>query len=117
VLAQRLNQAYYLTTVKLLKRLLTESGIRVSDVVRLLPHNMNHPGWRSICGMLRLPETRLFTTNISRKGHVYGCDAIINLVDLEQDEGAQPGPIVVYSMGYGACFGALLLDAFSGQAS
>lgn len=106
---RKLNQMYYLSAYKLLKRLLTESCYRTEDIKLILPHNVNLPGWRRILGNLRMSESQLYAPNISKIGHVFGCDGIINLHDAVSEGLLKKGDLyIVFSMGYGGCFGAAL---------
>lgn len=108
-MTERLNQMYYLVTHKLICRLLHENGFKVEDVKLLLPHNVNLPGWKRILANLRMSEDRLYFANIPRLGHVFGCDGVINLQDAEAAGRLRKGDLyIVYSMGFGGCFGAAL---------
>jgi 3-oxoacyl-[acyl-carrier-protein] synthase-3 len=106
---RKLNQMYYLSAYKLLKRLQTESRYRTEDIKLILPHNVNLPGWRRVLGSLKMSENQLYAPNISKIGHIFGCDGIINLHDAVREGLLKKGDLyIVFSMGYGGCFGAAL---------
>ncbi len=104
-----LNRIYYVTTFRLIAQLIEDSGVKRSDIKKILPHNVNAPGWQRIVRALGLDTETLFDDNIAAKGHIYGCDGIVNLRDCEDAGQLDSGQFfVIFSMGYGGTFGAAL---------
>lgn len=109
-LTQQFNNMYYLSTHRIISRLLRENNMNASDIRLLLPHNVNRTGWSRILRSLKLDESNFYGTNIFKKSHVYGCDGIINIVDsISESFIGNSDNYIVYSMGYGGCFGAALI--------
>lgn len=112
MLVRELNRQYFLITQKVIRRAATESGLELDRFRLLLPHNVNRTGWSATAGFLRRPADWVFTDNIAEKGHLFACDGLVNLVDAQRAGLLQPGdPYLMYSMGFGGCFGALALEA------
>jgi 3-oxoacyl-[acyl-carrier-protein] synthase-3 len=108
-LGDELNQMYYLSTYRLIARVIDESGLKRDQIARLLPHNVNLPGWNRLARALKLCKEALFSDNIPIKGHLYGGDGIVNLHDCEQIPLLKPDdPFIIFSMGYGGTFGTAL---------
>lgn len=99
--------SYTLQTCRLIKRLLADAGLHGKDLQKVLPHNLNLPGWRRVLQAVDIPQERLFTRNIAEKGHAMVCDGIMNLLDCPD---LVPGhPFLIYSNGFGGCSGGAIL--------
>jgi len=61
------------------------SGFTLDDYDLLLPHNADLPGWNSLCRAMRVPQERLYATNIYMRGHACCSDFPINLADAGLD--------------------------------
>jgi 3-oxoacyl-[acyl-carrier-protein] synthase III len=111
-MVRELNREYYMLTQRVIRRAATEAGRPLDQFRLLLPHNVNHRGWTATAGFLRRPVDWIFTDNIASKGHVFGCDGLINLTDAKAAGRIQDGdPYLMYSMGFGGCFGAIAFEA------
>ncbi len=108
-LAIALDRQYFLATHKVITGALRKSEVTVKDLCWLLPHNVNAPGWKGIAQGLQIELPRVFMRNIAEKSHLYGCDGLINLADLQLEGSLREGePYLIFSMGYGGFFGAAL---------
>jgi 3-oxoacyl-[acyl-carrier-protein] synthase-3 len=77
------------------------------DLVHVLPHHVNLPGWSRLMAMLSVPHERLFTTNFGRLGHVFGADPFINFHTASR---GQPGShSLLFSSGLAGCFAAMVI--------
>ena len=97
------NQRYYWTMISVIRSAIRKSGRTVGGISRILPHNLNLPGWKKVLGVLEIDESRLFASNIPSKGHVFSCDGMINLADCETLNAGEH--YAVYSNGFSGCFG------------
>lgn len=98
---------YFTAACRVIKLVTQAGGLRPQDVHRIIPHNLNLPGWRRILEFLRLPMDKLYTANFSRIGHVSVSDVIINLNHLGEVEA--DAPLVLCANGLGGFSGAALL--------
>ncbi|PMS38409.1 3-oxoacyl-[acyl-carrier-protein] synthase III [Trinickia symbiotica] len=57
------------------------SGVPVDGFAKILPHNADLRGWRSLCRAMNISAERLFEDNIFRRGHACCSDFAINLAD------------------------------------
>jgi 3-oxoacyl-[acyl-carrier-protein] synthase III len=104
----------YLYASRILREAVRASGVPLSEFGRLLPHNSDVRGWRSLCRAMRIPEDRLFIDNIGRVAHACCSDFAINLVDegfaaLERRE-----HIVAVQLSNMGAFGAITLHPPAG---
>ena len=67
--------------VRVIKGAIKRSGLTPSEIVKLVPHNVNRPGWRELAKRFSAAEDFVFDRNIAGKGHAYCSDVIINLLD------------------------------------
>jgi 3-oxoacyl-[acyl-carrier-protein] synthase III len=69
-------------TRKVMQEAATECGMTLKDFACILPYNSNQTGWNAFSKALGLPATAVFCDNIRKKGHAFGSDLAINLVDI-----------------------------------
>jgi 3-oxoacyl-[acyl-carrier-protein] synthase-3 len=98
---------YYWSAFTTMRAALQHARITHDQLVRVLPHHVNLPGWQRLMVMLSLSQERLFTTNFARFGHVFGADPFINLHTAPR---APPGShSLLFSSGLAGCFGAMVI--------
>jgi len=100
----------YLTLYKLVKNTIKDY-IELDKITKILPHNVNPAGLRQIERSLRVTNGMMFMDNISDKGHMYGCDGIINLIDCEGKHIHPEDYYIIISIGYGRAYGCALMQA------
>lgn len=84
-------------------------GIGVDDVQRLAHNNIFKPIVVLKEQQAGFRRDQLFLDNIARVGHVFVCDPLVNLVDLEQTGAIRSGDLVAMGSSVsGARFGALV---------
>lgn len=98
---------YYWSAFTTMRAALRQAGITANEVVQVLPHHVNLPGWQRLMTMLSVPQERLFSANFARVGHVFGADPFINF------RAAPHGPpgscSLLFSSGLAGCFGAMVI--------
>lgn len=100
----------YLTLYKLVRKTI-EGHVELNRIEKILPHNVNPSGLRQIERCLRISDGKMFMDNISDKGHMYGCDGIVNLIDCEGKYIHSDDYYLIISIGYGRTYGCALLQA------
>ncbi|MDC6167150.1 3-oxoacyl-ACP synthase [Paucibacter sp. XJ19-41] len=104
--AMEFIEGYYLSTAATLRRAVHDAGLEMSDIGAILPHHVGLTAWQKVMRFLRLPPERLHTDGFASKGHVFGCDAII---DFSEWKGGEDRPLVLYSNGLCGCYGAMVV--------
>jgi 3-oxoacyl-[acyl-carrier-protein] synthase III len=100
------DDRYYWSAFTTMRTALAQAGITGRDITHVLPHHVNLPGWLRLASMLGVPQERLFTSNFSRVGHVFGADPFINFSTSR----GQPGSwSLLFSSGLAGCFGAMVI--------
>ncbi|MDT8835894.1 ketoacyl-ACP synthase III family protein [Paraburkholderia fungorum] len=101
------DDRYYWSAFTTMRAALRQAGITGNELVHVLPHHVNLPGWSRLMTMLSVPQERLFTTNFGRLGHVFGADPFINFHTAPR---GQPGSCsLLFSSGLAGCFGAMVI--------
>ncbi|MEK6292864.1 MAG: 3-oxoacyl-[acyl-carrier-protein] synthase III C-terminal domain-containing protein [Paraburkholderia tropica] len=101
------DDRYYWSAFTTMRTALEQAGIASNEVIRVLPHHVNLPGWQRLMAMLAVPKERLFTANFARLGHVFGADPFINFHTAQQ---GQPNSFsLLFSSGLAGCFGAMVI--------
>ncbi|RDK01114.1 3-oxoacyl-[acyl-carrier-protein] synthase III C-terminal domain-containing protein [Paraburkholderia lacunae] len=101
------DDRYYWSAFTTMRAALRQAGIKGNQLVRVLPHHVNLPGWSRLMAMLSVPQERLFTANFGRLGHVFGADPFINFHTAPP---GQPGSCsLLFSSGLAGCFGAMVI--------
>lgn len=89
-----------------------DAGLAMDQVALILPHNVNRMSWRQVARTLGVPLDRVHLDTLSRIGHCYCADPLLNLADARAAGRVSPGDAVVLAtVGLGATFAALVLRA------
>lgn len=100
------NANYYISTIATMRSALSKAAVRREEVSWLLPNHVRLPAAHKLMDMLRLSSASLYTANFAAKGHVFGADPFINLVDSRP----APGDIALLcSTGTSGCYGAAVI--------
>lgn len=73
------EKKYISETASVILELLNNAFIRLSDIKLILPHNVNVPTWQKIAKALQFPIEKIYLNNISKMGHTFCSDHLINL--------------------------------------
>ena len=108
---EELLAAYFPLAQRVILRCLEEAHRTVGDVTWFVPHNVNRRSWTILAQLLGVPETAIWSENISRIGHTVSCDHVINLRDMERAGVLAPGDLLVlFTFGFGATWSCMLLE-------
>jgi 3-oxoacyl-[acyl-carrier-protein] synthase-3 len=104
--------SYFPTAVHAIWRGLESAGWRADDVDWVIPHNVSARSWEVLLRLAHLPNAKLWTRNIARRGHALAGDNFINLRDAIEAGDLRPGQrALLFSYGYGAHWTALAVEA------
>ena len=77
-----------------------------------MPHNVSARSWEILLRLSGLPNARLWTDNIARRGHTLAGDNFINLRDALAAGAVTPGQkVLLFAYGFGAHWTGLALEA------
>jgi 3-oxoacyl-[acyl-carrier-protein] synthase III len=104
--------SYFPTAVHAIYRGLESANWRAEDVDWVIPHNVSARSWDVLLRLARLPNAKLWSCNIARRGHALAGDNFINLRDAIEAGDLRPGQrALLFSYGYGAHWTALAVEA------
>jgi 3-oxoacyl-[acyl-carrier-protein] synthase-3 len=104
--------SYFPTSKHVIERTIAAAGWRAADVDWIIPHNVSLRSWELLLALLGLPNARLWSDNIARRGHSLAGDNFINLRDALDGGAVRPGQkLVLFSYSYGAHWTALAVEA------
>ncbi|MDC6167154.1 3-oxoacyl-[acyl-carrier-protein] synthase III C-terminal domain-containing protein [Paucibacter sp. XJ19-41] len=110
--AQQYSLSSARTMQTLASRTLERAGLQASQLRAVLPHNGNLHFWRRFGRQFGLGEECLFSDNIGRSGHIYGCDALINLHDCLRQGRLNAGDhYLIGAIAFGRSYGCAVLRA------
>lgn len=101
------DDRYYWSAFTTMRAALRQAGVHADQITCVLPHHVNLPGWRRLMAMLGIAQSRLFTHNFARIGHVFGADPFINFQDSEEKVVGERS--LLFSSGLAGCFGAMVV--------
>ncbi|GAA3761459.1 3-oxoacyl-[acyl-carrier-protein] synthase-3 [Spinactinospora alkalitolerans] len=107
---QRFGQVYAPEFADVIRQAVAEAGLGLSDIDRIIPHNVNLISWRQVIKELKIDPELVFLDNVPRLSHCYSSDVFVNYTTL-RDEGrlVEGRNYVLASVGLGATFGAMVL--------
>lgn len=110
----RFSDHYFPFILRALHAALNHFDVTPETLSWLAPHNVNISSWNKILAEIDLPKNKVLLENISKYGHCFGADPFINLSTLLQQERVHSGDkILLASVGMGATFSSLLIQADS----
>lgn len=89
------------------------AGLRIADIGRILPHNVNLVAWRQVCRRLGFPVARVVLDNVATHGHMFCADTFVNYRTARRQRLLRPGePYVMAAAGagLGAVFSAMVFE-------
>mgnify|MGYP001549785595 CR=1 FL=1 len=101
------DDRYYWSAFTTMRAALGQAGVTGNELVHILPHHVNLPGWQRLTAMLSVPRERLYTANFGRIGHVFGADPFINFHSAPR--GQPDSCSLLFSSGLAGCFGAMVI--------
>jgi 3-oxoacyl-[acyl-carrier-protein] synthase-3 len=104
--------SYFPTAVHAIYRALENANWRAEDVDWVIPHNVSARSWDVLLRLARLPNAKLWSCNIARRGHTLAGDNFINLSDALAAGAVTPGQkVLLFAYGFGAHWTGLALEA------
>ncbi len=100
---------YPAALAKVIETAVARAGLRMDDIARIVPHNVNTVAWQRTCRRLGYPIERVVLDNLPTTGHVYCADAFLNTTRADLGPGDR---YVMAAAGAapGATFSALVLE-------
>ena len=104
--------SYFPTARHVMLKTIADAGWAPGDVDWIIPHNISLRSWQILCGLIRLPNARIFTDNIARHGHTLAGDNFINYRDAIDGGCIEQGQrVVMFSYGFGAQWTGVAVEA------
>lgn len=73
------DQHFIQQMADIILEVISESKLFLNQLALILPHNVNIPTWKKIAATLRCSIEKIYTNNISKFGHCFCSDHLINL--------------------------------------
>jgi 3-oxoacyl-[acyl-carrier-protein] synthase-3 len=103
---------FYLHLFRLANKLLSDAGLRLSDVDHFIYSNISRRDREGFRRMVGLPEGGLPHTRMNELGHTFASDLVINYADMRREELIRPGQLLLFaSAGIGFTWGVTLARA------
>lgn len=94
-----------------LRRIVKESGLLLSEISCILPHNVNVLTWMKVAEALNFSIDKVYLKNIRRYAHCFCSDQVINLSDAVIDGVINKGDYyLMAACGVGFYFGAAVFQ-------
>ena len=102
--------AYFPTARAVIEKLLTDCGLRPTDVDVVVPTGVNHSSWDILLRMVGIPADRLHR-NLPSFGHTITADSFLYLQELRRrGEVPRGARLLMFTYGFGSSWCALLLE-------
>lgn len=102
----------------LMRGLVRESGLRLSDISLIIPQNISKLVWQFYCHKLDFPIERVFLKNCGGVGHTGDVDIPRNISDVLSGELLKPGQFaILYGLGTGTSWNAVLVTSTAASMS
>ncbi len=104
--------SYFPTARFVAERTIDMAGWSRDDVDWIIPHNVSLRSWQILSGLLRLPNAKLWSENIAKRGHTLAGDNFINYRDALDAGAIEPGQrVLLFSYGFGAHWTGVAVEA------
>lgn len=103
---------FYLHLFRLANKVLSDAGLRLSDVDHFIYSNISRRDREGFRRMVGLPESGLPATLMAEFGHTFASDLVINYVEMRREGLIRPGQLLLFaSAGIGFTWGVTLARA------
>ncbi len=103
---------YYLHFHRLVHRVLSEAGLRLSDIDHFVYSNLSGSDRRGFIQALGIPAAKEPRTSMREYGHTFASDLVLNYTDLRREGLVRPGQWLLFaSAGIGFSWGVTLARA------
>ena len=103
--------AYFPTARNLILSTLARAGLELDDIALVIPHNVSRRSWEILCGLLKLPQDRVYMDNIARVGHTVAADNILNMRDaIDEGRVAAGDKLLLFTFGFGLNWGCMVVE-------
>lgn len=92
---QEFDRLFILSLSTVIEEAVIAAKLLLSNISIILPHNVNIPTWKKISESLHLPMSKIYFNNITRFGHCFCSDHIINLKFALQEQRIKKGDYYV----------------------
>ena len=104
--------SYFPTARFVAERTIDMAGWSRDDVDWIIPHNVSLRSWQILSGLLQLPNAKLWSENIAKRGHTLAGDNFINYRDALDAGAIEPGQrVLLFSYGFGAHWTGVAVEA------
>jgi 3-oxoacyl-[acyl-carrier-protein] synthase-3 len=108
----RFHQRYPDTLAAVIRAAVRKAGLELSDLAKILPHNVNRASWVRVAALLDLPLDRVYLDNVPITGHPICADPFVIYRSALAAALRPPGrPYLLVSVGLGAVYAAMVLRA------
>ncbi|NIZ12594.1 3-oxoacyl-[acyl-carrier-protein] synthase III C-terminal domain-containing protein [Phaeobacter sp. HF9A] len=105
------DEAYLEFATQAISAAAARAGIALSDIARVMPHNVNAPSWYQIACKLGLASGMIELSTLGRFGHCFGADPFLNLDAAARGGRLSAGDrLLLFSIGLGATASAAFLE-------
>ena len=103
---------FYLHLFRLANKVLSDAGLRLSDVDHFIYSNLSRRDREGFRRMVGLPEGGLPLTRMAEFGHTFASDLVINYAEMRREGLILPGQLLLFaSAGIGFTWGVTLARA------
>ena len=103
---------FYLHLFRLANKVLSDAGLRLSDVDHFIYSNISRRDREGFRRMVGLPEGGLPLTRMAEFGHTFASDLVINYAEMRREGLIRPGQLLLFaSAGIGFTWGVTLARA------
>jgi 3-oxoacyl-[acyl-carrier-protein] synthase III len=108
---ERYTMLYFIVTLRIVQKALKGAKLKLDDISVIIPHNINTSSWEMVLSMLNCDERKLYGENICRRGHAFGSDVVVNMVDAIREGRLREGEYaLLLTAGMGACWGSIIIQ-------
>ncbi len=108
---EKLEAGYYPTSVKIIKKSLSNAGLTVENVDHVFPNNVSKKSWQIICDAIGLEFGRVELASLSSYGHTASLDSLINAYTAVANGKLKNGDIcLLFGFGFGAHWCSMIME-------
>ncbi|MDD1062485.1 3-oxoacyl-ACP synthase [Streptomyces cocklensis] len=113
--AQDFGDSYAAGLAAVVHEALGQADLGLSDLVTIVPHNVNRSSWLRVAKELGIGPERIHLDGVARYGHCFCSDPFLNLVALREQQGlVEGGHYLFAAVGLGATYAAMVIEHLGG---
>lgn len=110
----KLEASYYPTSRRLIKNVLANSNLDMSDIRYIMPNNVSQESWQILADSLGIDFSKIYLETLSEQAHTVSLDSFLNLKNyIDNNNVRNKEKFMFFGFGFGAFWCAGIMEYYN----